>query len=202
MRLRIFQKPTRDSGPPRTLTNSARARSPLEQRAPPLALIRRDPRARLLADRNEPLLVAFADARQVVLGQMQVRRPHRDQLGHAHARSHTAARSSRDPVVRSPSRHPAAAISRSTSSSDRNLGSAGHARGGWRSSAGLRFEATVEHEKSVKAADGRDACAPPIAATVRSPSAAGRMPRAPAGPGAQAAFSAGREFREAARSRA
>ena len=47
-------------------------------------------------------------------------------------------------------------MSVSTSSSDRNFGSAGQARGGCRSSAGLLAQTAVEDQKPVVAANGRD----------------------------------------------
>ena len=49
-----------------------------------------------------------------------------------------------------------AAIRRSTSSSDRTFGSAGHARGAARSSAGLDGEPLVEHQEAVQTPDRRD----------------------------------------------
>ena len=59
------------------------------------------------------------------------------------------------------------AMSASTSSTERNFGSAGQARGGCRSSAGLSSQAPVEDEKAEEARESRRPTAPPTAARAR-----------------------------------
>ena len=157
------------SGPPRALTNSA-TRTP--SRAPcatsagrAVALVAPDPVGRLLADRDDALLVALADAGQVAARRGAGRRRGRRRARRRAGRSRTAldhravaqAARRRDVGLRR--------CSASTSSSERNFGSAGQARGGRRSSAGSASSAAIEHEEAVEAADRGDRRAPPSAAT-------------------------------------
>ena len=166
-RFRIFQKPTRLSGSAaRVHEQPRRLRAPVEQRRP-----------RRRADSARPTRPpARRSARSAPCCPCRCRSGTRSSRCRSAARRPTSSET-RIPVAYSSSimraiaqparrrRRRAARCSASTSSSDRNFGSAGHARGGRRSSAGLRVEPAVEHEEAVEAADRGDRRAPPSAAT-------------------------------------
>ncbi len=69
------------------------------------------PSRRLLADRDEPFLVALADARQVLLVEMQIDGAHARRAPRRACRSRRGARASRDRAVRAPSSTSGCAIS-------------------------------------------------------------------------------------------
>ena len=110
-RFRIFQKPTRLSGPPRAFTNRRGDRRPFSSARRAVALILANPAARLVAERHQPLLAALPDAGQVLLVEMQIgsRAPTSSET---RSPWRTAARSARDRAGRAASRRRAARSAR------------------------------------------------------------------------------------------
>ena len=159
------------------------------QRRPRVLQVARRPGGRLVADRDEPLLAALPDARQVVFVEMQIRDPDADELGDAHAggveqlehRAVAQAERRRDVGLRDERVH---LLEREERRQRRPRARAaadpppGCARGGGR------------RRESDRSREWRRPRAPPSAARGPASSAGGRRLRAPAGRALQASVPA------------
>ena len=186
--LRIFQKPTRLSGAAARVEEQPRRRCarPSSSAGRAVALIAAHPVGRLLADRHEPLLVALADARQVLLVEVQIGGADADQLGDAHAGrveqlDHRAiaqaAAASRRRAARSARRLPRAT---GTSAAPATRAAAADRR------RDCRRRRPIEDQKPVEAADGGDRARDRPRRQPARHLLRGRTPRAPARSSARA----------------